>query len=65
MCEEHGGLDSADFFQWARMFVESFKDLTSNNIHKPLIKDAYVAHVSIALLQLIRKHRAFVYALSP
>lgn len=63
MREEHGGVDATNFLSWAQQFVRSVADLTANGRHVLLTYDAYGAHMSLAVLLLLRAHRVVVYAL--
>ena len=63
MREEGGGVDAQNFLHWAYSFIESVRDLTANERHVLLTYDAYGAHMSLSVLELLRQHRIVVYAL--
>jgi len=63
MRDQNGGVDSENFYQWARLFVESVKDLTSNGRKLLLTYDAYRAHLSLRVLELFLANGIIVYAL--
>lgn len=61
--EERGGVDSSNFLSWARLFVESVRDLTAGGRKVLLIFDAYRSHMSLDVLQLFNDNGVVVYAL--
>lgn len=61
--EERGGVDTKNFFEWARIFVHSVRDLTANGRKVLLIYDAYRSHLSLQVLQLFRDNGVIAYAL--
>lgn len=61
--EERGGVDTKNFLEWARIFVSSVRDLTTNGRKVLLIYDAYRSHLSLQVLRLFRDNGVVVYAL--
>eukprot|EP00171_Calliarthron_tuberculosum_P006015 IDg6015t1 len=61
--EDRGSVDSVNFFNWAKVFVESVRDLTAGGCKVLLIYDAYRSHMSLNVLNLFRQNGIVVYAL--
>ena len=61
--EECGGVDSANFLNWAKELVKNMPDLTCGGRHVLLTYDAYRAHMSLAVLLILHTHRIVVYTL--
>eukprot|EP00171_Calliarthron_tuberculosum_P002273 IDg2273t1 len=61
--EERGGVDTKNFLGWARLFVDSVRDLTANGRKVLLIFDAYRSHMSLQVIQLFHDNGVVVYAL--
>ena len=60
---ENGGVDSLNFINWAKDFVKYIKPLTRHERKVPLIYDAYRAHISLQVLEILHTNNVFVYAL--
>lgn len=63
MRERGGGVDGANFFEWAHKFIESVKDLTAGERKVLLIYDGYRSHMSFRVLKLLRQNNIIAYAL--
>ena len=60
---ELAGVDSANFYEWAKHFVESVRSATTGGRKLLLSYDAYRAHLSVRVLSLYLDHGIIAYAL--
>lgn len=56
-------MDSINFYEWAKVFIESVRDLTASGRKLLLTYDAYRAHTTLSVLELFKKNNIIVYAL--
>ena len=61
--DERAGVDSANFYEWAKYFVESVRSATAGDRKLLLTYDAYRAHLSVRVLSLFLDHGIIAYAL--
>ena len=63
MREQNGGVDSNNFYEWAKLFVNHVKDLTFGGRKVLLTYDGYRSHMSLRTLELFSSNNIEVYAL--
>ena len=63
MPKDGGGMDKHIFIEWAKQFVEDFKDLTSGNRKFLLLYDAYRSHMSLQALKTFEQGGIVAFAL--
>lgn len=63
MWEDVGGVDSANFYNWAQVFVAIVRDLTPDGRKVLLTYDAYRAYMALRVLELFKANNIVVYAI--
>lgn len=64
MQDDIGGVDSAHFLAWSKLFVEEVRSLTASGLKILLTFDGYRAHLSLPVMELFHANNIIVYALT-
>lgn len=61
--EENGGVDSNNFYEWEKGFMQYVQDLTSNGRKVLLVYNGYRGHMTLRIVQLFESSNIIAYAL--